>query len=161
MKNRKAILLPASMALMFFAWVANSFETVFPDFKGSQAEFGMFKTRITDAMKKGPDFSGHYSLVIIGCGTGCAIVFVADNKTGKVFDFPFGGEKNSQMLLEYGLAADTVLVSYRDYSDTGTSAGDICVAKRLRFLDGKFVEEQSKQSNDRDFICPVASEMLK
>jgi hypothetical protein len=64
--------------------------THFPDFRGRDREFARFRTRIRNGLKEGPDFAGRYSIVEIGCGTGCRRVFIADNRTGKVFDFPRG-----------------------------------------------------------------------
>lgn len=134
---------------------AYSFDTVLPDFSGGQADFGFMQTRITNAMLEGPNFAGHYTLLTVGCGTQCAIGYVADNKTGAVYDFPYGGEENSQMQLEYGLSSNQVLVSFKSVS-TADGGDDLCVAKRLRFQEGRFVEEQSKQRITTDMFCPSA-----
>lgn len=146
-------------ALVPFTSPAYSFETVLPDFVGDQAGFGFMRSRITKAMLAGPNFAEHHTLLTVGCGTECAIGFVANNKTGAVFDFPFGGEENSQMQLEYSLEANTVLVAFRN-SSTDDGGQDFCVAKRLRFQDGAFVEEQSKQRVKIDFFCPSASALF-
>ncbi len=146
-------------ALVPFTTPAYSFETVLPNFAGDQAAFGFMRSRITKAMLAGPNFAEHHTLLTVGCGTECAIGFVANNKTGAVFDFPFGGEENGQMQLEYSLEANTVLVAFRN-SSTDDGGQDFCVAKRLRFQDGAFVEEQSKQGVKIDFLCRSATVLL-
>ena len=40
---------------------------------------------------EGPNFAGHYTVAIWGCGTSCAQFAIVDNATGEVFDPPFDG----------------------------------------------------------------------
>jgi hypothetical protein len=47
----------------------------------------MFRTRLREDSRSGPNFAGHYTVVIWGCGTGCAQMGVVDSKTGRVY-FP-------------------------------------------------------------------------
>lgn len=47
----------------------------------------MFRTRLREDSRTGPNFAGHYTVVIWGCGTGCAQMGVVDSKTGRVY-FP-------------------------------------------------------------------------
>lgn len=151
-----------TLCLMFLGFAgspAQSFETVLPDFSGDQAKFSFLRTRITEAMLQGPDFAGHYTVITVGCGTQCTIGFVADNNTGEVIDFPYGGEEHSQMHLEYGLDTDSILVSFKAYpTDEGSESH--CVAKQLRFIDGKFNAERSKSTAESDFTCSIASKAL-
>jgi hypothetical protein len=141
---------------------AVSFETVLPDFHGAQSGYAMFRTRITEAMMQGPNFAGHFTLLTFGCGAGCSMGFVADNETGQVYDFPFGGEENGQMQLEYGLNSGRVLVSFRTYpdTDTGDAGKSMCVAKKLQFDNGVFIEEQTIEQVADEYICPTASGMF-
>ena len=44
-----------------------------------------FRTRIRDGAKEGPNFAGHYTVIIIGCGTECASFVIVDAATGRVF----------------------------------------------------------------------------
>jgi hypothetical protein len=53
-----------------------SAKVILPDFKGRDREFNRFRTRIRNGMKEGPNFASHYSLVQIGCGTGCTFALV-------------------------------------------------------------------------------------
>lgn len=64
-----------------------------PDFKGIDREYSGFRTRIKDEMKTGPNFAGHYAIIVIGCGTGCTFGYIADVATGRVVArLPLGGE---------------------------------------------------------------------
>src|SRR3954471_2777292 len=47
----------------------------------------MFRTRLREDSRTGPNFAGRYTVVVWGCGTGCAQMGVVDSKTGRVY-FP-------------------------------------------------------------------------
>ena len=47
----------------------------------------MFRTRLREDSRTGPNFAGRYTFVFWGCGTGCAQSAVVDAATGRVF-FP-------------------------------------------------------------------------
>ena len=47
------------------------------------ARYGrMFRTRIRDGARKGPNFAGRFTVVVWGCGSSCQIIAVVDAKTG-------------------------------------------------------------------------------
>jgi len=48
-----------------------------------------FRTAITDAARKGPNFAGHYTVAEWDCGADCISLAVVDEPTGKVFSAPF------------------------------------------------------------------------
>jgi hypothetical protein len=45
----------------------------------------MFRTRLGEDSRTGPNFAGRYTFVFWGCGTGCAQAAVVDAKTGLVY----------------------------------------------------------------------------
>lgn len=47
----------------------------------------LFRTRLGEDSRGGPNFAGRYAVVVWGCGTGCAQMGVVDSKTGRVY-FP-------------------------------------------------------------------------
>jgi hypothetical protein len=47
----------------------------------------MFRTRLREDSRSGPNFAGRYTVVVWGCGTGCAQMGVVDAVTGRVY-FP-------------------------------------------------------------------------
>ncbi len=47
----------------------------------------MFRTRLAEGSRSGPNFAGRYTVVVWGCGTGCAQMAVVDARTGRVY-FP-------------------------------------------------------------------------
>jgi hypothetical protein len=49
----------------------------------------MFRTRIREGAKGGPNFAGHYAIAEWGCGSSCISIAVVDEKTGAVYDGPF------------------------------------------------------------------------
>ena len=45
----------------------------------------MFRTMIRYGAKAGANFAGHYSIVRWGCGSGCLMLAIVDEKTGHVY----------------------------------------------------------------------------
>jgi hypothetical protein len=87
-------------------------KTRLPDFKRRDQKFNMYRTRIRDGMRAGPTFAGHYSLIQIGCGTDCSLVIFADNKTGKLSDFPLGADANLDLQLKFQLDSRLVTTQW-------------------------------------------------
>jgi hypothetical protein len=53
----------------------------------TSADYGaMYGTRLRQGAAEGPNFAGHYTVVIWGCGTGCQIAAVVDARTGRLSD---------------------------------------------------------------------------
>ena len=48
----------------------------------------IFRTRITEGAKSGPNFAGHYTVVRWGCGAGAFMFVVVDSITGKIYEPP-------------------------------------------------------------------------
>ena len=44
-----------------------------------------YHTRIREGATAGPNFAGHYTVIIIGCGTECASFVIVDAASGRVF----------------------------------------------------------------------------
>lgn len=63
-----------------------------PDFTGSGARYRNFRTRITMGFRANAIAMGHYTVVTAGCGTSCKWSWVGDVRSGKIFEFPLGGE---------------------------------------------------------------------
>lgn len=93
--------------------------TVMPDFKGRDRELNSFRTRIRDGMRQGPNFAGRYTLIQIGCGTGCSFVIVANNQTGRPASFPRGGEEHMYLSLDFRRDSRLVAAQWLNY-DTNT-----------------------------------------
>jgi hypothetical protein len=84
-----------------------------PDFKKRDKSARDYRTRIIEGMKVGPNFAGHFSIIEIGCGSSCRFAFVANNITGKVIDFPIGGEEYQSLDLKYKLNSRLIIASYQ------------------------------------------------
>ncbi|WP_158916058.1 DUF805 domain-containing protein [Caulobacter sp. S45] len=65
----------------------------FPDFGGADREYAMFRTRIVDSVRAGPNFAGSYAIAAFGCGSDCMTGFVTDLRTGRVAPLPISGEE--------------------------------------------------------------------
>jgi hypothetical protein len=48
----------------------------------------MFRTRIREAAKAGPNFAGHYAVAEWGCGAACVGFVIVDEKTGAILNAP-------------------------------------------------------------------------
>src|SRR5215204_272431 len=61
------------------------------DFKKSDGAWS-FRTRLTEALRRGVNFAGRYIVTGWGCGTGCISGAIIDARTGRVyFPEPLGG----------------------------------------------------------------------
>ena len=60
-------------------------------FTGRHARFRSYRTRITsDSREQGADFAGDRSLVVIGCGAGCASAYDVGLRDGSIEGLPPG-----------------------------------------------------------------------
>jgi hypothetical protein len=75
----------------------------------------LFRTRIREAARKGPNFAGHYTIAEWGCGSSCVSVAVIDAETGAVCEGPFGRLPNA--LLSYGEALQYDRDAKGEYQD--------------------------------------------
>jgi hypothetical protein len=101
--------------------------TKYPDFGVRDAAFKTFRTRVRSGMKAGPSFAGEYSVIQIGCGSGCSFVVVASNRTGEAFNFPRGGEENMYLALKYRLSSRLLTAQWASHDD------DKCYVERFEF----------------------------
>lgn len=106
-------------------------EARLPDFAGRDRAFRQYRTRIREGMGEGPDFAGEFSLIQIGCGTGCSRAFVASHRSGKVFEFPRGGEENLLMQFSRRLESRLLILQWGSYRD------DACVIEYFEWTGGE------------------------
>ena len=71
-----------------------------PNFRSKPGSIRL-RTRVREGMKEGVNFAGHYAIVGAGCGTGCSFAYLVDVKSGRIFDFPLGGEENYSLETDY------------------------------------------------------------
>jgi|AraplaMF_Col_mMF_1032025.scaffolds.fasta_scaffold01330_10 hypothetical protein len=109
-------------------------KTAKPDFTGDREDFKNFRTRIRKGMAEGPDFAGEFSVIQFGCGTGCSMVIVANNKTGRPYSFPRGGEDNMYLTLKYKLDSRLMVAQWGSY-DSGK-----CYMEYFDFVKGSWSE---------------------
>lgn len=88
-----------------------------PDFQGRDRAFSAYRTRISNEMRTGPNFAWRYAIVEIGCGTGCRFAYVGDLATGRVYNFPYGGEEFYMLDLRYNVKDSSVVARWS--SDQG------------------------------------------
>lgn len=105
--------------------------TSLPDFSGRDKNYADYRTRISGAVKEGPDYASKYKVLQIGCGAGCRFVFVIDVSTGKVIDFPLGGEENLHLQLTYRLDSNLIEARWEE--------GEACIGGYFQLRD-KFIE---------------------
>jgi hypothetical protein len=103
-----------------------------PDFAGRDAAFAEFRTRLTAAARKTANFSSHYVITQIGCGTGCNTAYVIDKATGAVTVFPRGGATHAELDLKHNARSALVVASWRSTTD------DKCWTEQFVLRAGKF-----------------------
>ncbi len=59
----------------------------------SNPDAKQFASVLKEGAAKGPDFAGHYTVVLWGCGSGCQSFMIVDAKTGSVYTSPVSAER--------------------------------------------------------------------
>jgi hypothetical protein len=98
-----------------------------PDFTNSPREARLFRTAIREGLRGGVNFAGHYTIIMIGCGAGCRLVFLADARSGRITSFPLSGEQ--YYLLQLDFHPDSPVVKARWQRQLADHAD--CVAETL------------------------------
>ncbi len=122
----------------FPAFRTFSGETNQPDFTYASAIYSIFEAPIKEQLRQAPSFAGEFSIVQIGCGTGCSNVAVVNHRTGEVFGFPRGGEYNQGLEVQYNI--DSRLVLVRWFTD---SLWENCILESLVFDEGRWVAKSA------------------
>lgn len=65
---------------------------VAPKFTGDQKGFREFRSTFASEAKLGPNFNGHYRVIIVGCGAHCTFNFILDEATGKISRLVVNGD---------------------------------------------------------------------
>lgn len=104
----------------------------YPDFAGRDKAYAYLRTRIVEEMQTGPNFAGRYVVLQLGCGSGCSSVLVADVSTGRVYDFPYGGEIYQMMTLSYGVKSNFITAKW--VNDQGKCEADDLLWNGFRFV---------------------------
>jgi hypothetical protein len=125
-----------------------------PDFRGRDRKYNGYRTRLTEAAKKGPNFAGRYRILKIGCGTGCTNNFIIDVATGEVFTVPVGGEEQQQVILKYDIGSRLLFAFYKVYNGKDSDKFE-CIEKRFAWDEKAFTLQAQITMPDRsvcDFI---------
>jgi len=114
----------------------------------------IFKSVLSSAYSKGPNFAGHYTVATWGCGSPCQLVAVMNHEDGKVFFLPHSTQVGSDFKLDSNLFITNppeVLDEYRAEAEKHYSP--------LMSWE-KFSSEYYKWENDRFvLIYPAAKEI--
>jgi len=83
----------------------------------SHPEAKLYRTKLAEGSRKGPNFAGHYTIVTIGCGTNCQQNWIIDAQTGKIL-YKFNSMFNTKYqvdstLLIVNLPNPEVIKAYR------------------------------------------------
>ena len=101
----------------------------------------MFRTRLREDSRTGPNFAGRYTVVFWGCGTGCAQMAVVDAGTGRVYWPPFDetdipDEQDVKPNGNYRLDSRLLVVTQNHYDGRGgyTASYYLFAGGRFRLL---------------------------
>lgn len=82
----------------------------------NSARARQFRTMIRTQARKGPNFAGHYTVVIWGCGTDCRGFAIVNARTGKVLFHPrikyvMGGPSQEEDRLQFRIDSRLLIIS--------------------------------------------------
>lgn len=121
----------------------------------SHPQAKIFKSVLSSAYSKGPNFAGHYTIATWGCGSPCQLVAVMDHKNGKVFFLPHSTQVGSDFKLDSNL----FITNPPEVLDEYRTAAEKHYASLMSWE--KFPSEYYKWENDRFvLIYPVVEESL-
>jgi hypothetical protein len=108
--------------------------------ESSHADARGFRTAIRKGMEEGVNFAGKYTVVSIGCGTGCQQHYVVDRETGKVLD-----KVQSSIGARYSADSRLFIVNPPD-SAINYEACNQCTPQAFVFENDKFrkLEQQNR-----------------
>lgn len=118
-----------------------------PDFAGRDRKYRDFRTRIINGIKAGPNFAGHYSLIIFGCGASCRSVVLADVTSGRLYDFPLSGEEFPALDLKFKPNSRDVIAHWED--------SERCMRELLTWTGSSFTRAGAKDVGDRQVCSDV------
>ncbi len=120
-----------------------------PDFRRRDRKYNSYRTRLSEAAKKGPNFAGRYRILQIGCGAGCTNNYMIDVATGEVFAVPVGGEEQQQVVLKYDIGSSLLFAFYKVYKGNDPDKFE-CIEKRFAWVEKAFaVQAQRLKMNMR------------
>ncbi|WP_146767938.1 hypothetical protein [Mesorhizobium atlanticum] len=99
------------------------------------------KPDIRKALKRGADFAGHFSVVLVGCGTACIAARMIDLRTGQLFWIPGG----YQLDLEYYVGSRLIRVAWAEPSEDA-----VCVRQDFEWTGRKFVKRYENREHVAD-----------
>jgi len=97
-----------------------------------------------------PNFAEKYVVVVDPCGTGCRVYSVGNVSTGRVIDFPLGGEEYGHLNLYFRLDSTSIIAVWDEYG------GGICFQERFKLENGALVSlGRSGSLRQQDSDCEV------
>ena len=114
-----------------------------PDVK-SHPRSRLFRSKICEGAKSGPNFAGHYTIVGWGCGSSCGAYAIIDTETGRVFH-PRSMEAIDNVNVDIAAleGSEESLMKYRPESRLLVVIGGINEDSKLRGI-SYFVWSQNK-----------------
>jgi len=102
--------------------------------EAGNADARTYKTALNEGLKEGVNFAGKYTVVTIGCGTGCQTHYVVDRETGRVLD-----KVQSSIGARYTPNSRLFIINPPDSAINYNACQD-CAPRAYLFEKGKFVE---------------------
>jgi hypothetical protein len=126
---------------------------IMPEFDGRDEWARLFRTRIRDSLAEGPNFNAHYSFITFGCGAFCIMGFIADTRTGKVFELPFGGEATPELEIDFVSGSNLIHVIHM-----GQTSAE-CSVKAWSF-DGESFKLEGEDTFVREEGCNIGQKIV-
>lgn len=112
----------------------------------------MYRTRLREDARAGPNFAGRYTVVVWGCGTGCAQMGVVDSKTGRVYFPPFEymdiPDVEDEATRGFKLDSRLLVVTRNHYDGVGGYAAYYYLFDGNRFRLLRKAEERAPQTTE-------------
>jgi hypothetical protein len=96
-------------------------------------------TIIRAAVRRGPNFAGHYTVAVWGCGTACGVYVIVDDHTGEVYEPPEISKGVDLGFAEPGFRADSSLMVVANCPDPTEYGFNNCERKFYKWDGSRLV----------------------
>ena len=117
---------------------------VLPRFNDRDRDFRQYRSRLSDDVRRGPNFSSSFRVTAIGCGTSCVLYYMTDLRDGRVTQFPLSGEPYMALVVRTNLSSRAAIAYWID--------GEHCL-RQVILLSGGVFERQRAQSIGGARLC--------
>lgn len=122
-----------------------------PSFRGAQARYVDYRTRLMDGFRAPPNLAGDHALVMFGCGTECVTGFLINERTGTIAQIPFANEEHLEAQIKAQADSRYLKAVWKEGDEHSLCIGQAFIVSNDQFLPyGPRLQQEPDAQSD----CP-------